>query len=155
MNPWPILIIALIGLAVFVWYHDKQQESPGSRTSAGINNKEQLVRSLDALADFFSRNEQFKWAGELQAIKTHLENPKTESEGLAHLSNLFGGMGSINDLSYEKAEIDLEASRLLDAVFRDMKLYHGTNEDRVEWMKLEEKHKDELPPRIKHAFRAE
>ncbi len=63
-----------------------------------------------------------------------------------------GGMGSLNDLTFDEDVVDEEGGQLLDAVFRDMKLYHGKPEHRAQWRKLEEEHKDEPPPRIKHAF---
>jgi len=69
---------------------------------------------------------------------------------------MFGGMGSLNDLVFDTREVDQECGRLLDAVFRDMKLYFGTEQHRALWRKLEEEHKDdEIPPRVNHAFRKE
>ncbi len=63
-------------------------------------------------------------------------------------------MGTLNDLVLGETDAEHEeGDRLRDAVFRDMKLYFGNPSDRLEWAALEEKHKGELPPRIKHAFR--
>jgi len=151
MSKWLILVLVVVG-AFFAVRH--LLNSPQGYIK-GPSNKDELARSLDALIDFLSKQEQFRWAETLREIQTYLQNPATEVEGLSRLSGLFGGMGSLNDLVFDGAGVDEVGAHLLDAVFRDMKLYHGTPEHRAQWKKLEEEHKDEPPPRIKHAFRKE
>lgn len=154
MSIWPILILGVLS-AYFAWRRNNLWRTPdrSERRNDDTSNKDELPRSLDALIDFLSKREQFSWVGILQGIRTDLQSPATEAEGLSRLSDLFGGMGSLNDLTFDEAAVDNEGGQLLDSVFRDMKLYHGKPEDRAQWRKLEEEHKNEPPPRIKHAFR--
>ena len=156
MSIWPILIIGAVS-TFFAWRHDNVRRllNPAGRKSAQTTNKDELRRSLDALTEFLSKRDQFKWAGVLRSIRNELQNTATEPKALSRLGDLFGGMGSLNDLAFREPKADQESARLLDAVFRDMKLYNGTAEDRAEWRQLEEEHKNEPPPRIKHAFRKE
>jgi hypothetical protein len=156
MSIWPILILGLLS-AFFWWRWDSVQRlfDPARRRSKELSNKDELVRSLDALIDFLSKQEQFRWVGILRGIRTDLQTQSTEAQALSRLSDTFGGMGSLNDLVSDGAGADQEGGRLLDSVFRDMKLYHGTPENRAEWRKLEAEHKGEPPARIKHAFRQE
>ena len=153
MNIWPILLIGLL----FGYYSWRQDRLFGSarRKCNPTSNKDELARSLDALIDFLSKQEQFRWAGILRNIRTDFQNQSTEKNALSQLSDVFGGMGSLNDVVFDGKEAGQEGDRLLDDVFRDMKLFYGRPEGRVEWRKLEEQHKDEPPPRIKHAFRKE
>jgi hypothetical protein len=151
MSIWPILILGVLS-AYFAWHREKLF-GPSRRKNKELSNKSELLRSLDALIDFLSKQEEFKWGGILRGIQTDLQSQSTEAQALSRLSDTFGGMGSLNDLVFDEA--DDEGGRLLDDVFRDMKLYYGTPEHHAEWKKLEEEHKGELPPRIKHAFRKE
>ena len=157
MSIWPILITSLI-IAIFasrrqrarVWLERVRQQD------RQLNNKDELRKSLDTLVDFLSKHEQYGRVRILQGIRGQLDSTATEADALSRLSTLFGGMGSFNDIVLDTPEATEECGRLLDAVFRDMKLYHGTHEHRALWRKLEEEHKDdELRPRIKHAFRKE
>lgn len=143
---WPLFIV--IALVCFL-RHLREAER-----KAAPSNKEELSRSLGALIDFLSKQEQFRWAELLRNVKADLQTPN-ETQALSRLSEFFGGMGSLNDLVFKGPGADSEASRLMDAVFRDMKIYHGGPEHRAQWAKLEEEHKGELPPRLKHAFRKE
>ena len=156
MSIWPIFVVGAL-VAFLTWRRGGVQrlvDSPrGTREES--SNQDELVRSLDALIDFLSRQEQFKWVGILRGIRTDLQSQPTETEALSRLSDTFGGMGSLNDLVFDGPGANQESGRLMDGVFRDMKLYHGTPGQRAEWLELEEEHKDEPPPRIKHALRKE
>jgi hypothetical protein len=156
MSIWPILALGVL-TAFFGWRRDNVRRlfDPSRRKISATNNKDELVRSLDALIDFLSKHEEFKWVGILGGIRTDLQNQAAQADALSRLGAVFGGMGSVNDLIFNGAGADQEGGRLLDAVFRDMSLYYGTPEDRIQWKKLEDEHKGELPPRIKHAFRKE
>ncbi len=157
MSIWPIIILGAVS-ALFAWRHRKVQElfDPARSQNTLRSNKDELRRSLDALIDFLCKHEEFRWVTDMRAIRTELENAATEAAALSRLSESFGGMGSLNDPVFGETEADhQEGDRLRDAVFQDMKLYYRTASDRAEWAALEEKHKGELPPRIKHAFRAE
>jgi hypothetical protein len=153
MSIWPVLIIGSL-VAYYSWRRERFF-SASRRKNNEISNKDELTKSLDALIDFLSKHEEFRWVGILRGIHADLQKQSTEAGALSELSDIFGGMDSLNDLVFDGAEANQECGRLLDAVFRDMKLYHGKLEHRAEWRKLEEEHKDELPPRIKHAFRKE
>jgi hypothetical protein len=124
------------------------------RQPAALSNKQELSRSLDALIDFLSKHEQSRWAERLGSVRADLQTPK-ETQALSRLSEFFGAMGSLNDLVLKDVAADGEARRLIDAVFRDMKIYHGGPEQRAQWAKLEAEHQGDLPPRIKHVFRKE
>jgi len=157
MSVWPIIVLGAVG-AFFAWRRENVQElfDPAQRKKLQVGNKEELRRSLGALIDFLCRHEELRWVAIMRPIRAELENPATESVALSRLSDAFGGMGSLNDLVFGETDAEHEeGDRLRDAVFRDMKLYYGTRGDRAEWAALEEKHKGELPPRIKHSFRRE
>jgi hypothetical protein len=157
MSVWPIIVLGAVS-ASFAWRREKVQElfDPARRKKTQTSNKDELRRSLDALIDFLCKHEDFKWGTVMRAIRAELENPATEAAALSRLSNAFGGMGSLNDPVFGETDAEHKEGDLLrDAVFRDMKLYYGTHNDRAEWSALEEKHRGELPPRIKHAFRRE
>ena len=157
MSVWPIIVLATVS-AFFAWRREKVQElfDPARWKKTQNGNKEELRRSLDALIDFLCKHEDYRWVTFMLAIGAELEHPATEAAALSRLSDAFGGMGSLNDPVFGETDAEHEeGDRLRDAVFRDMKLYHGTRSDRAEWAALEEKHKGELPPRIKHAFRRE
>jgi hypothetical protein len=157
MSIWPIIFLGMVS-AFFAWRREKVQElfDPGRWQKTKGSNKDELRRSLDALIDLLCKHEEFRWVAVLRAIRTKLDDPAAEEAALARLSNMFGGMGSLNDPVFGQTDAEHEeGDRLRDAVFRDMKLYYGAPSDRAEWAALEEKHKGELPPRIKHAFRKE
>jgi hypothetical protein len=155
MSIWPVLIIGvLVGVFTLRRETGRKLFEGSRRRPAAPSNKEELSRSLDALIDFLSKHEQFRWAEHLRSVRADLQTPK-ETQALSRLSEFFGGMGSLNDLVFEGAGADSEAGRLMDAVFRDMKIYHGGTEHRVQWAKLAAEHKGDLPPRIKHAFSKE
>jgi hypothetical protein len=144
--------------ALVAWRRQKVQElfDPARWKKTQASNKEELRRSLDALIEFLCKHEEFRWVAIMRAIRAELGNSATEPGALSRLSDAFGGMGSLNDPVFGETDAEHEeGDQLRDAVFRDMKLYYGTPRDRAEWAALEEKHKGELPPRIKHAFRRE
>src|ERR1043166_8182554 len=151
MSVWPIIVLGAVS-ALFAWRREKVQElfDPARWKKTESSNKKELRRSLDALIDFLCKHEDFRWVAIMRAIRAELENPTTEAAALSRLSDTFGGMGSLNDPVFGETDAEHEeGDRLRDAVFRDMKLYYGTSTDRAEWAALEEKHKGELPPRIK------
>jgi hypothetical protein len=98
-------------------------------------------QSLDVFIDFLSLHEDYRWASVLTAIRSGLQLPAAEIGALARLSILFGGMGSLNDIVFDRPEAQQKADGLLDTIFRDMKLYHGVPADRAEWKTLEEQYK--------------
>jgi hypothetical protein len=154
MNLWPILGVGMLA-ALFEFRRRKLLRlfNPCKHQHSLAPNKDDLIRSLSALIDFLYKHKESQWMEVLFGIRSDLQHKALEEEALERLSNVFGGMGSLNDLVFEGPEADQESCRLLDAVFRDMKLYHGTAADRIQWRKLEDAHKEEPPPRIKHAFR--
>ncbi len=157
MSIWPLIVLGFIG-AFFAWRREKvgREFELKGRNKPQLSNKEELRQSLDALINFLCKHEYFQWVASLGVIRAELENPATEAAALSRLSDAFGGMGSLNDPQFGDTEAEhQEGDRLLDAVFRDMKLYYGSASDRAEWAALEKKHQGELPPRIKHAFRRE
>src|SRR5713101_1140743 len=109
MSIWPILILGVLA-AFFAWRRDSVQQlfDPSRRKSKESSNKDELVRSLDALIDFLSKQEQFRWVGILRGIRTDLQSQSTEAQALSRLSDTFGGMGSLNDLVSEGAGADQE-----------------------------------------------
>jgi hypothetical protein len=151
MNLLPMLVIGLV-LGILSFATRRRSFLHTSKAQPTINNKEQLHRSLDALIAFLNKHDEPRWATHLENVKAELQFA-TERAALTRLSDMFGGMGSLNDVTFGTQELDDEADRLRGAVFRDRKLYFGNAADRTEWIKLEEQHKGELAPRIKHAFR--
>lgn len=144
--------VLLFGLRRF---HRKTSGAGSGKDEGQRNGREELRRSLDALGTFLSHHQKFHWAKMLQDLRAELDDAAGPSRALSRLGEMFGGMGSLNDLTFPEVAVNEECARLLDAVFRDMKLFHGTNEHRAQWARLEEQFRDDLPPRIKHAFRPE
>ncbi len=155
LNLWPVLITGVLLAILSCWRQRARLRRNNSRRRAEEpNNKNELRKSLDELINFLSRHEMFRWVSHLRQVRAELGSAATEQGALSRLGDMFGGMGSLNDLVFDTVEAKQECDKLLDAVFRDMKIYNGTQEHRALWKKLEEEHKDDgLPPRIKHAFR--
>jgi hypothetical protein len=155
MNGWPPVLTLIIAFALLIVLALLIQRAANRRekTLLGRERGQELNISLDVLITFLKNHQQSQWAKMLQSIQTDLQEPATATRALSNLGDMFGGMGSLNDLVLGSPDADDECGRLLDAVFRDMKLYHGTQGDYAEWKRLEVQHKDDPPPRIKHAFR--
>src|SRR5437773_2133153 len=102
MSIWPFVFIALLS-GFFAWRRENLQRlfDPSRREKNVINNKQELRRFLDLLVDFLSRHEEFRWANILRAIRADLKSPATEAGALSRLSELFGGMSSLNDLPFD------------------------------------------------------
>lgn len=132
----------------------RKQTAIGEEKIDNRTNQQHLIESIDALAKFLSRQGERIWAERLTEIRAGLATPQSEAKALFHLGEFFGGMGSLNDLVMDDAEKDTECGLLLDAVFRDFKLFYATPGDRLAWKQLEQENKEGLPPRIRHAFHA-
>lgn len=152
MNPWLILILAVI-LAFGAWRRSQAMDVLKPLPPDEVDNRTQLRRSLGELIDFLARHGQPDWAARLREVHGDLLVPTTEPAALQRLGDFFGGMGSLNDVGFTDAELGRQLDRLLDAVFRDLTLYHGVPAHRQGWAELERQHQGEPPPRIKHAFR--
>jgi len=126
-----------------------------TKTQPPRDGHQELLASLDNLINFLSHHQESHWARLLQSVQTDLQEPATATHALCRLSGMFGGMGSLNDLALGSPAADQECGRLLDLLFRNMKLYHGSAADLAEWQRLENEYKDDPPPRIKHAFSKE
>src|ERR1017187_280349 len=109
MSIWPILILGVLS-AYFAWHREKLF-GPSRRKNKELSNKSELLRSLDALIDFLSKQEEFKWGGILRGIQTDLQSQSTEAQALSRLSDTFGGMGSLNDLVFDEADDERSEER--------------------------------------------
>jgi hypothetical protein len=157
MNGWPWLIIIAgsLGLLIALIRAAQSVSKRSSNVQPRRDGRQQLLISLEAVIAFLSSHQETHWARMLQETQTDLQEPATAARALSRLSSMFGGMGSLNDLVLTPTAVNAEFSRLLDALFRDLKLYNGTHQDLAEWQRLEDQYKDDPPPRVKHAFRKE
>src|ERR1041384_6634051 len=118
-------------------FHQKANVAGSRKNEKPRDGKNELLGSLEALIAFLLAHQEFHWARSLQDLRAELDDAAGHSRALSRLGEMFGGMGSLNDLTFPEAAANEECARLLDAVFRDMKLFHGTNQHRAQWTKLE------------------
>ena len=124
-----------------------------------------VISALQEVIDFISKTPEKIWEKTLTDIKNRLLKKRKRKKALANLENFFGGMGTLNDIYFCETNKNLPKgtlekdfnttwNELLDVLFKELRLVGASSTDREEWEKLEEECCDELPPRIKKAFRS-
>lgn len=123
-----------------------------------------LIESIDNVTSFLRSANSNYWTSKLEEIRGRLLKQDQRIDALNDLDKLFGGMGTLNDLVFceandnlpngeDEANFNNKFSELLDNLFKEMKLVNSGYLMRFYWHYLEFKHRDDLPPRIKKAFR--
>lgn len=121
-----------------------------------------LIKAIDELMDFLAKANQKHWVNILSEIKNDLNHPDKRDNALKTLGQYFGGMGSLNDIwfsqkhapqGYSPEQANLKLDKLLDNLFKEYKLFGVPLIGRILWKILEFKHKKDVPPRIKNAFK--
>jgi len=123
-----------------------------------------LIASIQDLIGLLRQTGSKYGVNELTGIVTDLVSEKQASNAGARLEQMFGGMGTLNDLIFceenqnlpsgEKAGIfNKRYCQLLDRTFKEMRLRNEGVIARLHWAYLELRHRGELPPRIKKTFR--
>jgi hypothetical protein len=124
-----------------------------------------LIAALGELRAFLRRANMPGHDAALDAIERRIVDPATRREGLRELEQGFAGMGSLNDIficpenrnvpAGQSPEVaNKELDRLLNAVFREVKLVEAPAVIRLVWRWCELWYRGEPAPRIKNAFRA-
>ena len=142
------LAIAAIAFAIVGWL-TRKSAIPKASTPPQPSNTELLNQSIDKVIEVLRLHNDTDWAERVASVKTKINTLATRAEGLEELSTFFGGMSSLNDADFPGVDF----GSLLDDLFRNMNLINATPADRELWKQLEDQHKGELPPRLKHAFR--
>ncbi len=123
-----------------------------------------LKNAVEDLKKFLELTGSEFWIKRLDGIISKLSTDVSRSQGAKELKELFGGMGSLNDLYFcetngnlpeHKSEKEFNArfSNLMDRVFKELRLMDSGFLARLKWTWLEFKHRGELTPRIKKTFR--
>jgi hypothetical protein len=117
---------------------------------------------IDLLRSVPGRSTQH-WAAELSSISERLADPYASKAAIDELERCFGGMGSLNDLVFDPmnqnvppdqdaGELNTRFGRLLDTMFRELRLVGAGSWARLHWRLLELVNRKNLPPRILKAF---
>jgi uncharacterized protein DUF6966 len=124
-----------------------------------------LLAALGEVRAFLRNASMAAWDEYLQSLELRIADAAARTGALQELEQSFGGMGSLNDVficaenghvppgqSPEAANEEID--RLLDAVFRELKLVEASAATRLVWRWYERRHRGEPVPRIKNAFAA-
>jgi hypothetical protein len=104
------------------------------------------------------------WVAELSDIDARLQDECSQAKAIEDLESCFGGMGSLNDLAFcdrnknlpleaDLKEYNAQFGKLMDKVFKELRLVNCGMLTRLYWKWLGWKHRGELAPRIKKTFR--
>jgi hypothetical protein len=127
-------------------------------------NVRRLLKSIGDLQDLLRSGGMTSWADRLEEVQEGLKSRATCAKAIEQLNSYFGGMGSLNDVCFHPMNKNVPAGLtpeqangrlelLLNRIFRDLRLLNAPFPFRILWYWLEWKHRKELPPRIKNAFR--
>jgi hypothetical protein len=123
-----------------------------------------LVKSVQSLIEFLRPTGSEFWVRKLSEIALGLRSAEGAQRAAADLENMFGGMGSLNDLYFCDTNKNLPAgedekgfnkrfAQLMDQTFKELRLHDAGLFTRLHWSYLAWKHRNELAPRIKKTFR--
>lgn len=127
------------------------------------DNVGRLLTALGELRAFLRRANMPAWDEHLEAIELRIVDPSARAAALRELEQGFGGMGSLNDIficpengnvppGQSPQAANKEVDRLLDAVFRELKLVDASPITRLVWRLCEWRYWGDPAPRIKKAF---
>jgi hypothetical protein len=121
--------------------------------------------ALGELRAFLRRANMPHYDAGLDTIDRKIVDPATRREGLRELEESFAGMGSLNDIficrengnvppGQSPEAANMEVNRLLDVVFRELRLVDAPAFTRLLWRGCEWWYRGEPAPRITRAFGA-
>jgi hypothetical protein len=124
-----------------------------------------VISALSEVIDFISGTTEKYWENALTEIRNRLIQKSERKKALETLENCFGGMGTLNEISFRETNKTLPKgafekdfnttwNKLLDILFKELRLVGASSKERDEWEKLEEECFNEPPPRIKKPFRS-
>jgi len=119
---------------------------------------------ISALIQFLEPTGSVFWVNELKEIESRLSDDLLINEAAHKFENMFGGMGSLNDLIFcqtnknlpngeTEKEFNERFSSLMNNAFKELRLLDMGVLSRLQWMWLDCRNKGDLPPRIKKTFR--
>ena len=129
-----------------------------------MSNTGRLERALDSAAFLLREGNECAWADRLQRLKRDLADADSRARASTDLLAAFGGMSSLNDVVLRpdsssalskrtSADLSRELDTHLERVFREVKLLDEPFRARVLWHWLRWRHRNELPPHVRSAFR--
>jgi hypothetical protein len=127
-------------------------------------NYSKLIISVQTLIEFLKPTGSEFWVEKLSDIASGLRTEDRAEISANNLENLYGGMGSLNDLYFcetnenlptgeNEKEFNEKFSLLMDRVFKELRLRNANFMTRLHWSYLAWKHRKELAPRIKKTFK--
>ena len=123
-----------------------------------------LNNSIEGIVVLLESVDEKFWSTKLREASTALADKNKQALTLRQFKDYFGGMGSLNDIylsdinknlptGFTAREANKKLSRLLDRCFKEYRLLGAPLPIRMLWRILEWKHRGEIAPRIKNAFR--
>lgn len=114
--------------------------------------KGKLENAISELAAFLQTNGANHWAKMLQDTNDSLQDRSKLNSTRIELNSFFGGMGSLNDVTFGDFKLDSEFAKLSDRVFRENRLLGAGFLARLRWRVYEFVQPSYLPPRIRNGF---
>lgn len=147
--------------------HKKAQKTGMFEKSTKYQEVTNIISALSEVINFLDQcgTVEKNWEKTLIDIRDELFAKESRKKALEKLETCFGGMGSLNDICFcetnrnlpkdaNEKEFNAKWNQLLDMLFKELCLAGKSPTERREWEKFEEECRNELPPRVKKAFRS-
>jgi hypothetical protein len=109
-----------------------------------------LRDALVRLESFLTKHGETFWALSLRKVREGIAHDDKRDKARAELDSFFGGMGSINDLYFDRGEDREEFDGLANSVFRENRLLSAGIFVRLHWRIYSLICGRELSPRIRN-----